>query len=68
MQLELGEVLCVSGSPTRFVYFPVGGFISLITQTAGDAGLEVGLIGAEGMLGASLSLGVATTPLHALEA
>jgi CRP-like cAMP-binding protein len=66
VSLDVGEILCRSGSPTRFVYFPLDGFISMVTQTAGDPGLEVGLIGAEGMLGASLSLGVDSAPLHAL--
>lgn len=66
VQLILGSVLCEPGSATRHVYFPVDSFISLLTQVDGKPALEVGMVGREGMLGAELALGVATTPLHAL--
>jgi CRP-like cAMP-binding protein len=66
VQLELGAVLCNPGEPTRHVYFPDDCFISLVTANGGDPGLEVGMVGREGMLGAQLALGVSTIPLHAL--
>jgi CRP-like cAMP-binding protein len=65
-QIALGEVLCEPGQQTRHVYFPVEGFISLVTLIDGHAGLEVGMVGREGMLGAQLALGVAISPLHAV--
>ena len=65
-ELVLGEVLCQPGQPTRHVYFPVDGFISLITLLEGSPGLEVGMVGREGMVGSQLALGVDTTPLRAL--
>jgi CRP-like cAMP-binding protein len=66
VDLALGEVLCRRGGSLLHVYFPVDSFISLITQNEGEPGLEVGLIGNEGMLGAALVLGVDRSPVHAL--
>lgn len=66
VQLLLSEVLCEPGEATHHAYFPTGGFISLVTLAAGHPGLEVGMVGREGMVGAQLALGVATSPLRAL--
>ena len=64
--LVLGEVLLEPGQPTRHVWFPVDAFVSLITLTEGSPGLEVGMVGREGPLGAHLALGVTRAPLRAL--
>lgn len=64
--LALAQVLCERSVPTRHVYFPTEGFISLVTRIDGDPGLEVGMVGREGMLGIQLALGVETTPWSAL--
>ena len=64
--LMLGEVLCEPGAATRHVYFPIEGFISLVAQIDGSPGVELGMVGREGMLGAELALGVAAAPLRAL--
>ena len=66
VELVLSEVLCEPGKPTRHVYFPTQGYISLVALVDGSPGVEVGMVGREGMLGAQLVLGVATVPLHAL--
>jgi CRP-like cAMP-binding protein len=66
VQLVLGTVLCESGKPTRHVYFPIDGFISLVTLIDGEPALEVGMVGREGMVGSQLVLGVVTAPLRAL--
>jgi CRP-like cAMP-binding protein len=66
VDLPLAQVLCEPGKPTKYVYFPIEGFISLIAVVKGSPGVEVGMVGREGMLGVQLALGVATAPLHGL--
>lgn len=61
-----GAVLSEPGTPTRHVYFPTEGFISLVAMSSDTGGVEVGMVGTEGMLGAQLALGVSVAPLHAL--
>jgi CRP-like cAMP-binding protein len=66
VEFAMGEVLGEVGTPTRHVYFPTLGFISLVTAVKGRPTLEVGMVGREGMVGAQLVLGVETAPLHAV--
>ena len=67
VQLVLADVLCEPARPTRHVYFPIDSFISLLTMIdGGKQGLEVGMVGREGMMGVQMALGVATSPLRAL--
>ncbi len=66
VDLPLAEVLSQPGKPTKYVYFPTVGFVSLIAMVKDSPGVEVGMVGREGMLGVQLALGVATAPLHAL--
>jgi CRP-like cAMP-binding protein len=66
VQLTLSDVLSEPGQATRDVYFPTHGFISLVTLVEGSPGVEVGMVGREGMLGAQLALGVAEAPWRAL--
>ncbi len=64
VELRYGETVCEPGRPYRHVYFPLIGFMSLFTGGAGSSPLEMGLIGNEGMLGATLLLGVDQPPLR----
>ena len=66
VELALAAVLCEPDKASRHVYFPTQGFVSLVAMTEGSPGVEVGMIGREGMLGAQLALGVDTAPLHAV--
>ena len=66
VNLVQSDVLGTAGKQNRHVYFPIGGFISLVTSIGGKPVLEVGMVGREGMFGAQVLLGVPTQPLHAL--
>jgi CRP-like cAMP-binding protein len=64
--LELGDLICEAGTVTRHAYFPLDGFISLVAVAAGSPGVEVGMIGREGMLGSQMVLGVIHSPEKAI--
>ena len=66
VQLRFGSVICRQRAPTRYIYFPTGGFISLLAQLDGRPGLEVGLVGAEGAVGIAVALGVDSAPVGAV--
>lgn len=66
VNLEFGTWLCEPEKKFEYAYFPLTGFISLITTIHPRHPLELGLIGNEGMLGATLALGIDTIPLGAL--
>lgn len=65
-ELVLSQVLCEPGQALEHAYFPLSGFVSLVVQVESHPGLEVGMIGHEGMLGSELALGMTTTPWRAL--
>ena len=66
IRLGLADVVYASGASTTHAWFPIDSFVSLIAQVDLHPGLEVGMVGREGMLGAHLALGVARAPLRAL--
>ena len=66
VDLVFGHVLHEASQPIRHVYFPLSGFISLVTTLDGHQPLEMGLIGNEGVLGATLALGVSQAPMRAV--
>jgi CRP-like cAMP-binding protein len=66
IDLIFADILSQPGDRIEHVYFPTASFISLVAPVDGYAGLEVGMIGTEGMLGISLLLGVDVSPMHAL--
>ena len=66
VRLAFAEVLTEPGKRIRHLYFPTESLISLVTPIDGRAGVEVGLVGDEGMLGISLILGIDISPLRAV--
>lgn len=64
VELEFAEILCEPGDTIPHVYFPTDSIVSMVVPLDGHAGIEVGMVGSEGMLGISLLLGVDTSPLH----
>jgi CRP-like cAMP-binding protein len=66
VDLVFGNMLYEADQPIEHVYFPLKGFISMVTMLDGRQPLEMALIGNEGMLGATLTLGVKAAPMHAV--
>lgn len=66
VELASLHVLCDPDKPLTHVYFPQSGFVSLVVRVDTHPGLEVGMVGREGMLGSELALGLTSTPFRAL--
>ncbi|WP_374340668.1 Crp/Fnr family transcriptional regulator [Methyloversatilis sp.] len=66
VELVLADILAEPGQRIRQVHFPIDSIVSLTTPVDAGASIEIGLVGKEGMLGATLLLGVDASPLHAL--
>lgn len=64
--LPFGEVLYDANAAITHVYFPCESMVSLLLPVADHFDVEVGLVGREGLLGASLALGIARSPVKAL--
>ena len=65
VEFSMSEILADSSTRARHVYFPTGGFVSLLTPMDEPPVLEVGMVGSEGMLGVQIALGVTRGALHA---
>jgi CRP-like cAMP-binding protein len=66
VKVDVGAVLCEPGDIIRHIYFPHDCLISLMAVAEGRMTLEVGLVGREGMLGATVALGHETTQVRAV--
>lgn len=64
VELRFGTILCEPDAPMPHVYFPLTASISLMMPMGGRHPLEIGLIGNEGMLGATLALATNSMPLR----
>ena len=54
------------GTASRYVYFPKEGMVSLLAVADRRSALEVGLVGAEGIVGVSAALGAPSSPVKAM--
>lgn len=66
VEVAAGEVLCEAGDPIEHIYFPHNCLISLLGVAEGRMTLEVGQVGREGMLGATVALGHDTAQVRAI--
>jgi CRP-like cAMP-binding protein len=64
--LKLKEFLHKPGEPIAHVYFPGGGFVSMVTVLKDGSMVEVATIGREGMLGVSAVLNGDPSPAAAM--
>lgn len=62
--LRLSAVLVEADAPSPDLYLPLSGFVSLIIPVDQHPGLEVGMVGWEGMLGLHRLLGHSRSPLR----
>lgn len=68
VNLELSEILFHPEDHIDFVFFPTTSIISLLTELQDGTGLEVGLVGSEGMAGISAILGGTETKVATCQA
>jgi CRP-like cAMP-binding protein len=66
VEMQLGDVLCESGSTLGHVYFPITAIISLLYVMENGASAEIAVVGNEGILGISLFMGGESTPTRAV--
>ena len=64
-KVELKQTLIEPNQPLKRVFFPESGYGSLATEASEGSKVEAGIIGREGLIGASpVLLGVDRTPHH----
>lgn len=66
IEMNFGETLNFADEPIKYVYFPITGFISQLAVIKEEQSVEMGLIGSEGMLGATLALGNKYAPMTSM--
>lgn len=66
VSLPLRTVLYEPGDTIRHVYFPLSGVISLLTAVGPNKAAEVAVVGREGVVGESTTLGINVSQVRAL--
>ena len=66
VDLPRGLVLCESGLPAAYAYFPTTAIVSLLYMTQHGASAEIAVVGNDGVVGISLFMGGNATPSRAV--
>jgi CRP-like cAMP-binding protein len=65
VELRIGETLYMPGEKISHVYFPFSGMISVTVDMLDGSGVEVGVVGREGIVGLPMVLGTGSAPMRA---
>lgn len=68
VSLSLGQILFMPDEQIQYVHFLITGVVSLLTDLEDGTGMEVGLIGREGIVGISAILGGSETKVATVQA
>src|SRR3954462_4472837 len=68
VSLSLSQVLFNPEDEIAYVYFPTDSIVSLLTDLSDGSGMEVGLVGREGLVGISVILGGSETKVATVQA
>ncbi|HUQ33572.1 MAG TPA: Crp/Fnr family transcriptional regulator [Pyrinomonadaceae bacterium] len=68
VSLKLNQVLFNPGDEIAYAYFPTDSIVSLLTDLSDGSGMEVGLVGREGLAGISVILGGSETKVATVQA
>ncbi len=66
IRLQAGDVIQVLHGPVGYVWFPTSGLISLRSEITPGTGLEIAMVGSDGMVGIAGTDDVAVSPLSAV--
>jgi CRP-like cAMP-binding protein len=66
LPMRLGDVLCETGAPLHYAYFPTTAIVSLHYQLENGSSSEIAGVGNEGMVGIALLMGGRTTNSRAI--
>ena len=64
---KLRDRLVEAGDEMPYVYFPLGGIMSILAVMNGGEAVEISTVGAEGFVGVSVFLGSSTSPIRVVQ-
>jgi CRP-like cAMP-binding protein len=63
--VQKNQILYEAGEPISHIYFPLSGLVSLVVFAGDKVGVEIGVVGNEGIAGVPALLGVDRSPMRA---